>query len=324
MFCNETSEYGMLFEGNRIKPYNIPGRMLVQIDKVVFEGQSYLAFEGEKEFERVREIKNYVEKCNEQWKDSVTAKKIPEIPAVLSSTYLFENFDIDDTNEDVPLGLNYETVSPIYFNIKENKLLVISGRKDSYRVKFAKSFISSVIQRMVNVELYILDDLQSKWSDYEFNDKTEFYSNNAETMESLIEELGQRLKSRYDNTLLKNDDGNVDDNWILLVVENNDVITEISKNKKMMPIMKDIVDKYYEMNVLVMFTNVTNSIISFNSPELLKMIKENKTYIVFDDVANIKLADISMSVIRKNSKSIDKNDAYYISDSELKKVKVII
>lgn len=324
MFCNETSEYGMLFEGNRIKPSNIPGRMLVQIDKAVFEGQAYLSFEGEKEFERVGEIKNYVEKCNEQWKDSVIAKKIPEIPAVLSSTYLFENFDIVDANEDVPFGLNYETVSPIYFNIKENKFLVISGRKDSYRVKFAKSFISSVIQRIVNVELYILDDLQSRWGDYEFNEKTEFYSNNAETMESIIEELGQRLKSRYDNALLKNDDGNVDDNWILLVVENNDVITEISKNKSMMPIMKDIVDKYYEMNVLVMLTNVTNSAISFNSPELLKMIKENKTYIVFDDVANIKLTDISMSVIRKNSKSLDKNDAYYISDSELKKVKVII
>ena len=34
LFCNETSEYGMMFEGCRMKLPDIPGRSLVQINKI--------------------------------------------------------------------------------------------------------------------------------------------------------------------------------------------------------------------------------------------------------------------------------------------------
>jgi S-DNA-T family DNA segregation ATPase FtsK/SpoIIIE len=321
MFCNETSEYGMLFEGNRIKLASIAGRMLVQLDKTVYEAQSYIAFKGEKEFERVAEIKSYIANCNERFKDVPSARIIPEIPAVLSSSQLCNNFEINDMTEMIPIGLNYETVAPCCINIKESKFLSLIGRKDSDKDKFIREFIKLIGDSGKDIELYILDDMQSKWGDFEFDDKTEFYSNSTESIESIISELGQRLKSRYENALARVETS--DSKWILLIIESMEAVSEISKNKSTMPVMKDIIEKYYEMNVLVMFTNIPNASISFNAPELLKMVKDNKNYIIFDDISNVKVTDISTSVARKNAKPVDKNDAYLISDGDLIKVKVI-
>ena len=44
---------------------------------------------------------------------------------------------------------------------------------------------------------------------------------------------------------------------------------------------------------------------------------------VFDDVCNIKICDISVSARKKYSKPIETGDAYYIKDNELVKIKVV-
>lgn len=44
---------------------------------------------------------------------------------------------------------------------------------------------------------------------------------------------------------------------------------------------------------------------------------------VFDDVCNIKICDISVSASKKYSKPIETGDAYYIKDNELVKIKVV-
>lgn len=87
LFCNETSEYSMMFEGNRMKLPNVQGRTLVQIDKAVYECQIYLSFEGEKEYERVQAIRKFVSEQNERWTGRF-AKGIPEIPTELSLEYI--------------------------------------------------------------------------------------------------------------------------------------------------------------------------------------------------------------------------------------------
>lgn len=85
MFCNETSEYSSLFEGCRIRIANIPGRMVVRKDKKIYEAQAYLAFAGQKEYERVFEIQEFIKKINEKYACSnKQAKVIPEIPVSIN------------------------------------------------------------------------------------------------------------------------------------------------------------------------------------------------------------------------------------------------
>lgn len=323
-FCNETSEYSMLFEGCRLKLPNVAGRSLIQIEKNVYECQAYISFEGEKEYERVQEIKKFITLNKEKWKQAQGAKPIPEIPDVLSYEYFEMNYPSYLEKNKITLGLNFESVMPVVQAINEHKFLAIAGKKDSYKDKFANRMIQKIIEKEENVDLYILDDLQGKWSEYELHEDTVFYAQTCDVVESAISEMGQRLVTRYENVMNRTIRDLEKEPLLVLIIENNDVIDEISKNKNLMPIMKDILEKYYEMRVFVLFSNIENAAISFNASELLKLIKNTKNYLVFDDVSNIKLTDISVSYVRKHAKQIEKNDAFYIHEGEISKLKVII
>lgn len=323
LFCNETSEYNMLFEGGRIKLPSIEGRSMVQLDKVVYECQMYLAFEGEKEFERVGAIREFVQLRN-QHSQGYKAKYIPEIPQFVTEEYISEKYDVECTNNELVLGLDFATVLPVEYDVLGNKFLVLSGKRDSGMESFAKYLVDTIRTKYSKTELFILDDMAGKWRDYEALSDTEFYTSIQNTSTGVITELGYRLKSRYEDLSARQLESLEQESWIVLVVESAEVIVEISKDKLCMQMMKDIFDKYYEMKVFILFSNVSNSAISFNAPELLKSIKEHKRYIIFDDICNIKLTDIPLSLTRKYTKPLEKNDAYMVVDTEVKKIRVII
>lgn len=64
LYCNDSNEYSSLFDHCSERIDSIPGRAIVEIDKKHFECQSYLAFTGEKEIDRVKEIKKYITEAN--------------------------------------------------------------------------------------------------------------------------------------------------------------------------------------------------------------------------------------------------------------------
>lgn len=223
----------------------------------------------------------------------------------------------------IVLGLDFETILPVEYDVLENKLLVLSGKKDSGKERYAKYIVDTLIERLGNVELYILDDLAGKWAEYELKEETAFYSPTSEAAESIVSEIGQRLSKRYEELNSRYIENLDKEAWILFIIESTSAIEEISKNKTIMPIAKDIIGKYGEMKVFVLFTDIPNSNISYNALELMKVIKENKKYIIFDEISNIKLADISPSIAKKYSKQLEKHDAYLIQDGNLKKIKTI-
>lgn len=87
LYCNQSDEYGNLFDKCRMEPKNIPGRGLVAINRVVYEYQTYLAFEGAKEIERVERIKTYIQSINAKCAGTA-ARKIPEVPHTLDAAYV--------------------------------------------------------------------------------------------------------------------------------------------------------------------------------------------------------------------------------------------
>ena len=91
LYCNDSTEYGAMFDGCRLRPDNLPGRCLISKDKTIYEAQTYLAFSGEKEVERVGKIQDYVRMQNECYPDSF-AKPIPEVPKELTPKVLKRKF----------------------------------------------------------------------------------------------------------------------------------------------------------------------------------------------------------------------------------------
>ncbi len=126
LFCNDSGEYVTLFEHCKNKPSDIRGRCIVEIEKQHYECQSFLAFEGEKEYERVQSISDFVEKLNSKFFD-LYAKKIPEIPDILVESTLFNDYNLDYDINNLAIGLNYENVSPVILDLYKQGVLAILG-----------------------------------------------------------------------------------------------------------------------------------------------------------------------------------------------------
>ena len=323
LFCNETSEYGMMFEGCRMKLPDISGRSLVQINKDVFECQMYLSFEGEKEFERVQEIRKFVEMQNGKYAGQ-KARVIPEIPKELNAEYIQKVYPSYQKQGSVVLGLDYNTVLPDAIDFTSGGMLTLSGKKEKGKDIFAKYFIESVLQNgFGEAELYILDDMTRKWGEYEFHPKTALYVNTSETLQTVIDEIDQRVQMRYEQFSEGQLDVLEDEPWIVLIIESADAIADISGNKQEIAAIRSWLGKYRTMKIFILLTNVENANIAFNAPELLKVVKDNRRYLVFEDAANIKMCDISISVAKKYAKPVEPCDAFYICENELTKLKTV-
>ena len=78
------------------------------------------------------------------------------------------------------------------------------------------------------------------------------------------------------------------------------------------------------MKVTIIFSNITNSLITYNAPEPLKMLKEDKHFMIFEDLNNVKIIDIPLAITREFKKTLEVGDAYYINDNQCRKLKMAL
>lgn len=70
MHHNNSDEYGNLFGAYKMTVDPIPGRCIVTVDKTNLDCQLYQSFEGEKEFQRIEKIKEFVEEIKSRYPES--------------------------------------------------------------------------------------------------------------------------------------------------------------------------------------------------------------------------------------------------------------
>ena len=323
LFCNDSSEYGSLFEHCRETIDDIHGRCIVEIDKTHLDCQTYLAFKGEKEIDRVKDIKQFVSVVNSRNKHSM-ASIIPVIPELLTSQYV-ENAFAGYMAEKYSLvvGLDYATVSP--FVIQLNNLgmpLTITGKEGAGKHNFFKYAVNMLNKVYPNqTEVHIVDSINKKLSALKTLGNVKNYEFMPENVQSVIVDVEQQLKSRYDDMASGNDDVLVESNLIVLIINNKEAIELISEDAVLFNSYKNIVGKYKNMNVCVLFGDYENTNISYSSPELMKNLRDARHFLYFDDIANLKILDMPLATIRQFKKQIDVGDAYYIKDNECIKIK---
>lgn len=302
---------------------NIPGRCLIQLNKHTYESQMYLSFEGEKEFERVQKIQEFVQKQNEKYA-GMKAMIIPEIPKELTLSYIQKTYPDYLEEGKVMLGLDYNTVSPMMLEIAQGGMFTISGKKEKGKDIFVKYLLEAMLlPAFGGTDLYILDDMTRRWADYEFHPDTAVYDNTTGSIRTIFDEVDQRVQSRYEDFAQRQEAALDDENWIVVVIESSDAIAEISADKKIIGTIKGMLGKYRMMKVLILMTNVENAAIPFSAPDLMKIVKDNRRYIIFDDISNIKLCDLSVSIAKKYAKPIEFCDAFYVNENELTKIKTV-
>lgn len=314
LFCNDTTEYGALFDSCRMRPDNLPGRCLIEREKVIYEAQTYLAFAGEKEVDRVNQILTYNQMQNECYPDSY-ARAIPEVPKDLTPEVLKRKFGCSPDCMRIPIGVDYDSIEPCVLDLSEKSILAISGQADRGRMQYVEYLCQTFAAQDIGV--YILDDAAGTLSDHKEESNVCLYSQSAADIEEMLKDMEMELEER---------ESSGSDSWekpIILLIHNKNAVAAISEDRGLLSIYKHILSLCRSSRSCIIYTNLDNDAIAFNSPEVLKILKENRQFLVFANATDIKMVDIPSSFVRKNGKPLDKNEAFWINGNDISRLKVV-
>lgn len=315
LFCNEPSEYASIFGACRIRPDETPGRCLIELDKTIYECQTFMAFEGKREIERVQNMQKFVDNINKRYK-GMKANLIPEIPSLLGERYICDNFvGTYDKNKQI-IGISYETVSPVVYEIQKNNLLAVCGGENSGKSNFIR-YITHMMQRThLNIEIFVFDNYKKKLKSLKNN--CSIYDVTGEQCKDVLINLEVYLQNKYMQLVTGED---ITNSGKLLIINNEDVFQTISEDKMALAAFKNIIGKYKMLNVFVILGSIPNTQVVYGAPEIYKIVKEKRNIVLFDNLDNCKIVDVSLTIVRHNKKKIEVGDAYYLIGNECYKVK---
>ena len=323
LFCNDSSEYGALFDHCREKVQDIRGRCLIDIDKKFMDCQIYLAFDGEKEIERVEKIKNFVNQVNS--KQTGRARQIPEIPELLTPDYIVDHFSEQmQQNFSLVVGLDYGTVSPYSISLASQGALAVSGRDKSGKHNFIR-YIITMLERVYpgRSAVYIVDGINKRLSDMKEMPNVRQYSFLADRAKDYVLEIEGILKERF-AALAGGDDQVLDHSELLVLILNStDAAEAVSQDSKVMEAYRNILGRYKNLNCFILVGNYENNTIPYGAPEVLKKLKDSRQFMFFDDLSALKILDLPIATVREFKKPIALGDGYLIHDSDCCKLKTV-
>ena len=320
LYCNDNAEYNTLLNSFKMQPQNVPGRCLIELDKKIYEAQTYLAFEGEKEIDRVKHILSFVQEMNARY-PGMHAKTIQVVPKKVTREILEGHFHSTSDQNQLFIGVEYANVEPVSLDLAAQEILGISGKDTLGKARFLNTLVKELCS--TGARLYVVDDSQGTLEHLKDADQTELYSNQTGELQELLEDLKMQLEERA---------GRIQEQgvgWIasqppyVLLIQSRDAVALMGTDKALLALYKEIQAKARGCKLLILYTDLENAPISFTAPEPLKQLKDKRQLLVFADSSEIKLVDIPLMQQRNNRKPLEEDEAYLIRGNELLKLKVL-
>lgn len=311
LYCNDSSDYGVVFEACRKKLHDIAGRGLIEADKMYYEIQYYLAFAAEKEFEKITLMKAFIDQIHDQYGD-MYVPGIPEIPQKVTEAYMAKQFGTSYKPYEIPLGMEFETIGRRTLDLGQTPLQAFVGAKDSSKHQYVEYLLDRVLrnQDKAPVDVYLMDDTAGEYKRFESD--VCGYTQTTEGAAELLNIAGQKLQAQETPASLQ-----------IIVVNSSEIMKQIGTDKSMVDLYRQISMAFKSGKGCFLLTDVENAMISFSAGELLKQVRDTKPFIVFENIKNIKVTDISMGVARTFKKELDVNDAYVIQGDKIERIRVV-
>ncbi len=323
LYCNDSMEYTNIFDHASLQPDDVAGRCVLEIDKRMLECQTYLAFEGIKEIERVQQMQKFISSVKEKCND-MKAKPIPYIPTVLNKQALQQDFKATIDGYKLPLGLTYSDVRPFYLDFSQLGIMGLCGKEHTGHKNFVQYILSAFEsnREQYPVRVAIFDDVTHKFECFKSSPIVDTYTLDIERVTDTIQDWHSILSQRYNNLI---EEGSIGYNaeLLLMIIQNNDIAKKIGDDYDLMEQFNEMISRFKGMNVAFIFTNYNNVSLSYDSPEPLRLIKEQQHIIFFEDLDNLKPFEVPYEELKANRKRLETGDAYYIQDNMVTKLKVV-
>lgn len=321
--CNNKSEYGVLFERCKLDPGDIPGRAIIKIDKEYFECQTYLAFDGEKEIDRTRAMKEFIASTNEKYASTKKAEKINFIPNVIDVDYMNKVSEGSGVGYRLAVGLDFETTDAAYLALASHPMIGFYGKRHFGKFNFIKYMLNTLNDNSEQypVNMYFIDNAEMKYKDYKEAANTKMYSNNMIDTEKAVREIHEILKKRQENVSANGPAILAKEPMLMLILNTIDSYRFISDNKELLALFKACVKDLKSMKVCVLLTELENGAIGFNSCDVVKLFRDDKVLFIFEDMTEQKLFEPPLAAKKQYKKNLLPGEAYRIINTGFMKIK---
>lgn len=311
--CNDTNEYSAMFGHCKATPKENAGRGLCVREKRILEYQVAMFGKSDKEAERSQELKEFIAERNAQC--TTKAIKIPMIPEKLSlAETMNENVAAFRAQGVLPIGMDFGTVALTSINMATSGSLALLGDTESKDV-FVSNFMKMIAQTAVfhNVEAFVVDDKSKKLKECnEYGFVREYASDAADGL-ALVTDF-------CDDAMRQLDDEEKDGSTLLLVINSADVFKKVCADKNESKRLAEVLKNAADAQVFVLLATVENQPVGFNSSEVLKVLKDERQAILFAQLSDCKMFDISGRV--KPDTSFDNTMGYRFNGSTYSKIKI--
>lgn len=321
--CNESTEYSNLFDRCRIEPKDVPGRMLFKKSNTIYEGQTYLSFDGRKEVERASAMSEFISAVNRSCAGK-HARMIPSIPSVLTTEYIADNYKIAHRKYKYPIALDYSTVDVVEMDADTMGEICIVGRDAAKREKVLGSIMNVINEWLLEdpVQMYILDSFSrplKKWSEHPYTEK---YTVDCNSLIDAFSACKKELERRQE-WLKEEEVDRLDNAPLLLFVINNEMAVDtISNSKELTNVYQDIMKIGKALKVLFVFSAIDDVAAGYTAPAFLKKLRDNRMAFIISKLSEVKLYDIPISTAR-NFRSHQLGDVYYLKGNDISRLKIV-
>lgn len=331
--CTESTEYNNVFDRCQLRPRNVQGRGLVSVDKIIYEFQSYLPYDGivsetdtetiRSESKRTEQIKEFIEEIAGKY-GSERARAVPSMPAVINKGYWEENM-LKFAEYVVPVALTYSELEPVTVDLAHAAAIGICGRKGSGKSNLMRLILGYIQMHIFDLscECYIIDGYERQLSEFESCGFVKQYTIDCADFEDIIQRFTDAVEDRLD--ILKMG-GNLDDQPLLLcVVQNTQIFSNNAVPRQTTDQFKKLLTDAKQLKMCFIFSDVVNSA-DFSPPEMVRIVRDLPVFFLLDDLSNIKVfgsGKFDAKDMRKYSKKIAIGDGYlYDSMNGLEKIKL--
>lgn len=320
--CNDAGEYMNIFDRCRMQPKDVPGRMLCKLNKELYEMQSFIAFEGEKELDRSNAVKKFVDEINAQYPNEM-AKKIPSIPEVLSFDYIDNNYSVKMSGYQYPIALDYSNVDVVALDLKAWNEFCIIGKDASKKLAATNSIMAAMHHNVLSkpVEMYIIDGVERQLKAKADLGYVEKYTIDYSEIGSIFDGLMHELERRHQLLM----DGELDQlakcAQIIILVNNKDAVEYMSSTKEILEIYTRMVKQFKSLGIAFIFTDIEDVAVGYSGPELLKRFKDSKKAIITSNLQEFKFCDLPSTAVR-NNKAVNVGDVFLLDGSDVTRIKL--
>lgn len=320
LYNNDASVYSMLFGHSSLRPKELPGRCLVSWENAVFECQSYLAFDSQREIDCAEDIRAF---CREQTAaaEGKRAVPIPFVPKDLTADEAFSAYPEAYSDGRLLFGIDYATVQPLSAKLAALGMLAVSGRKNDVR-NFQRYLLTSAARPGgLRAEFHIVDDIDRPTQPLSGLPCVAEYSFLPEKAVQMLLQVRQKAEERYAR-VAEGDVSVLDTSpTLVLMLNSSEAINAISSDKTALESWSALTGKLKTMNVCTVFGALDNVSIPYNA-EILKKIKEDRKLMFFEDLGNLKIGELPYASVKKFAGALKKGDGYLILGNEVARVRM--